>query len=359
MIANLASGITTTWTGNGATGPGNWTDAANWDNGVPTNNDIAQFDASGLANQPDLGASIQNMQQLQFNTSGWTVTSGAGGGIRFISGNVGIFNNTSSGTNTVSVESMTVNGSGDTMNWSVNSGSTLILNGTTLNRNAGSQLLGGGTIFLNQTDTTTGSTNTSGFSGTLLTGASGIFAAETSDLGGGIYGGVGTFTFDNFGNGTLTGTMAPGGDGVLLPQIGTLFLTSEDGNRSGLILDTGSTLAMDIGAAGPGDNDLIETDFNGGPSFSIGSGVTLALSGTIVQAGTYTLIEDIDNSGNFTGTFGAVTWNGADVTGNPDFQLNYGNDAITITLATIPEPSTYGLLVGLGVMLWVIRRRQN
>ncbi|WP_309386216.1 hypothetical protein [Cerasicoccus frondis] len=358
----LSLGDVTTWTGAGSTGSGNWTDAANWDNGAPGIDDTAIFSTTGMANQPDVGTSVLSIQQIQFDSAGWTISSGTGGGFIFRSGIEGIYNNVP-GVNTVSVDTMSVNSSSDTWNWQVVAGSTLVINGGDYNRNNGNVISGDGLIIVNAEDVGGNPSDTSGFTGTLLTGENGTFnigngtTSATST-----FGGIGALEFRKFNNGFIGGTIAPGGDGVLIPQIGALTFVSESTGRSGATFLSGSTLAMDIGTGGPGDNDKIETDFNGNPSLDIETGVTLALFGTIALDGTYVLIEDIDDSGDFSGTFETITWNGEDVTGDTDrFLLNYGNDQISITLTNVPEPSTYVVIIGLLAVCvtTACRRRQR
>ena len=55
------------------------------------------------------------------------------------------------------------------------------------------------------------------------------------------------------------------------------------------------------------------------------------------------------------GTFEIVTYNGSDVTSDPNVVVNYGSNSITLDL--IPEPATIGLF-GAASLAWLLRRRR-
>ncbi len=172
-------------------------------------------------------------------------------------------------------------------------------------------------------------------------------------------GGIGRLETVQYGNGQFAGTLAPGGDGILLPEIGTFTLGSENANRSGIDFLSGSTMAFDIGSGGVGDNDKVEIDFHNVPSLDIESGVTLALFGSTIQDGTYTLIEDIGTSANIEGTFDFITFNGVDVSSDGRFLVNYGVNDISVTLVSIPELSSFALFLGaLSACVLFLRRRR-
>ncbi|NJK91921.1 MAG: PEP-CTERM sorting domain-containing protein [Blastochloris sp.] len=109
-------------------------------------------------------------------------------------------------------------------------------------------------------------------------------------------------------------------------------------------LNNFSQLRLDIGVAGASDRLDIFGDLN----LNAGSTLDLLSLSGAWDGATYTLATF---TGLLTGTFGTII--GLDA----GYQINYGTT--DITLALIPEPSTYALLgLGLGA-LWLLRRKKS
>lgn len=150
--------------------------------------------------------------------------------------------------------------------------------------------------------------------------------------------------------------------GTLTPGVG-----GDTNYFSSLTLMGGSTNTFWIGNAahdmsevtnlvyGTGGAPVLNLDFSNG-------GYVWAPSGTV-----YTLYKDPSNGWNWDGTnqLFRLAWNGQlwsngatmsgiNGNGNANFKIIYGSDAISIE--TIPEPSTAGLLLGLTGVAYVVRR---
>jgi hypothetical protein len=247
----------------------------------------------------------------------------------------------------------------------VNAGNTLLFSGV-FTAGQGWTLQGSGTMVVDNTN----NNRINGFNAsliingtpTLLNRGSMQIAGNTEQLASGTIGGDGTFHIYSASDLEFTGTtLAPGGDGTAVggPEIGTLtFESALDTNRAELSLRSGTTVEIQIGTGGVGDNDKIL--FNGFTTNNINGkldiepGVTLSLSGGAIQNGTYTIISDIGNSAPFTGTFDTVLWNGSPIDPG-QFVVNYSADSIDVVV-TIPEPASLGLLGMFGARLLARRR---
>jgi fibronectin-binding autotransporter adhesin len=168
-------------------------------------------------------------------------------------------------------------------------------------------------------------------------------------------------------------------NGVTIGTGGGGTATLELGNAAGATLVTGtfalgSTLTLDSdanfifslnstgGGAGSGASSLTALgDVSLGGTFSIDDIATS--QGTLSLGDTFTVISTTANdlSGNFTNLA-----NGGTITDGPNtFQASYNDAAGTVTLTTVaavPEPATWGMIVaGLGMLVGIqrIRRRSD
>ncbi|MFA6286525.1 MAG: autotransporter-associated beta strand repeat-containing protein [Opitutaceae bacterium] len=123
-------------------------------------------------------------------------------------------------------------------------------------------------------------------------------------------------------------------------SIGTLTLAASQNFTA-----TTGTLNFTLGASNTSDKIM------GTGVFSL-TGTTLALDGATSVAGTYTL---------FSGFTGSNTVSGIIITGlNPAYSGVLGTDGIlTVSLASIPEPSTYAAILGVAVLGFVAYRRRT
>ena len=175
--------------------------------------------------------------------------------------------------------------------------------------------------------------------GTLFTGTT--FSNGTT----GVIGGSGTI------NGDLSlagGTLAPGNSiGTLTLANGTFAVTG----ASTFNVELGGTLADSLVFLTPG-------------TINLGSGL-LQLSLTLLSApaaGTnYTIMSIASGGTGYTGRFAGLANTGDAITASfastpYTFNISYLTNSITLT--SVPEPSTYALL-GTGLMLLALRRRRS
>lgn len=392
LSVHSSSAAVKTWTGLDATNPTYFGDGDNWTPSAAGFNDYNVYPAGSSVKTVQMVFSNGNslfrsgVNGINFQDAGWLITdtvvgSGGTGGIRYdFNGTVASIgsepygiNSSGAGINEIAsrFEFASANtlepGSGQPDRpITVNAGNTLLFSGTFV---AGSQwtLQGAGTMVVNNSN----NNDTNGFNAalringtpTLLNRGSMQIAGTSEELDSGTIGGDGVFHAYSAGDLEFDGTtLSPGGDGTAVggPEIGSLtFESGSDTNRTELSLRAGTTVAIQIGLGGVGDNDKLLFDGNSTDGINgkidIEPGVTLALSGGAIADGTYTIISDIGNSGAFTGTFDTVLWNGSPI--NPsEFVVNYGDDSIDVVVTLVPEPASLGLIGLIGVGLLSRRR---
>ena len=188
---------------------------------------------------------------------------------------------------------------------------------------------GTGTWNLSGTNTYTGATTVT--SGTLLingsTAAGSAFTVQT----GGTLGGSGTIL------GTVSvqtgGTLAPGNSPGLL-------------NTGALTLASGSTSAFQIDGTARGS---LYDAVNVTGAIVYGGTLELTFGYTPVLADTFNLFDFTSHSG----TFSAITFSNPLITGNLDYTTGI------LSLSTVPEPATWGLLAFSLTTVMVLRRRKR
>jgi len=207
---------------------------------------------------------------------------------------------------------------------------------------------GAGVVSLGGANTYTGATLVS--AGTLLVNGSVGASSAVTAASGATLGGTGTIN----GNTTISSgaILAPGESPGILTFNGTLTLNGTtnfelngltrgslyDGVNTGAGLFTlGGALNLNFGAA---TSNLAVYDL-----FNIGAGGSTGSFTSVVLAGTYSG-SLTNNLGTWTGTSGGYNFSFVEATGD-------------LSIAAVPEPSTY-LLLGLGLgSLWMLRRKQR
>lgn len=344
LITVAPLGAQTTWTGTADT---DWNNAANWSAGVPGS---AVFTGSVTANQPSITENV-TPSNITFESAGWTLgsagnsylpfnnLSSAGAGVNVIDGRLS-FGGNSNTPHTLNIDAgNTLHVTGNfTMNGvqTYSGGGNLVVDGT-ISSIDGAPL--GFNLFLNNA----GVTNLSN----KLSFASGMGLGGLSDMAVGGYGVIA------LGSGNF---LSPGYDPI--SPISALTFTSTS-NTAGLNLSNGK-LIMDLGTSlGINDQVIAGSGLTRSNGMTI-TGAELALRGTAVQMGSYTLLSE--SGGSITGTFGSITFNGAPA--DPGiFSLTYdpGNANIILNVAEtiIPEPRAYAAMLGLAVCGLVLMRRRR
>lgn len=159
--------VVCSWTG--AAGDGNYTTVGNWSgNLVPANNDTQDTAVFNGASRAVTVPANQNVREINFNTTGWTLGTGSLASIRTIS-------SSGLGVNTLNLPvNLTSSGS---YTWTVATGSNLVIAGAFSQRGSSIQLTGGGTLQVNSS--IAGNTGTVGSWGIhIIEGLLDIRAAE-------------------------------------------------------------------------------------------------------------------------------------------------------------------------------------
>jgi fibronectin-binding autotransporter adhesin len=204
---------------------------------------------------------------------------------------------------------------------------------------------GTGTWVLTGTSTYTGGTTVN--AGTLLLNGS---SAAAVTVNGGVFGGTGTIT--NAVSISDSGTLAPGNSPGTI-NTGTLSLTG--GN---------STIAMEISGTGVGQYDRINV--TGAVNLDGNGKIEVTMLSFVPQpTDIYFLILN-DGVDAISGTLNGIAQGGTFSSGGYTWQVSYeGNSATNsftggndLALQMVPEPSTLALLVGVGAVA-VLRRRRR
>lgn len=128
------------------------------------------------------------------------------------------------------------------------------------------------------------------------------------------------------------------------------------GNRVGVALRSGNTEVFSVYFEG-GTSQYQYTDAGGTSS----TGVSWAFD--TFQEFTFTLVSATSYSGTFAGNNISGTLSGASIDNilffNNQQELSPNGDALMRNLSIIPEPSNYGLFVGMTVCMVLLRRRRN
>jgi autotransporter-associated beta strand protein len=367
-LAPRANAADASWTGGVNT---TWSTAGNWTvGGPPVAGQTASFN-SAFSNQPNLtaNATVGELhmttgvgQNVTISASGaqiLTLTGVAGTGILIdnpnaftltITSNVAInadqaWTNNSGNLFTVSgtavalgANSLTVNGTGDTLISSVITGG----GGSTLTKD------GSGTLTITGNNTYDDATTVNG--GTLLvnnTAGSGTGMGNVTVNTGGTLGGTGTIT------GTVTvnagGTIAPGNGGN-----NTAILTT-----GALTLAATSNFQVNINGTTVGSG-YDQINVATGAVALTGSNLVVTVGTTLSVGQTFTILNKVA-AGAITGTFAQ----GSTVVGSDGtvFSISYtggtGNDVVlTVIQAAVPEPSTWmGGALAIAGLAFTQRRR--
>ena len=164
------------------------------------------------------------------------------------------------------------------------------------------------------------------------------------------------------GNGNIRSAVTVGAGGIIAPTVGNggkLIIAGGNITGTAVTMNNGSAFAFDLAAVTP--SQLRFTGFQAGDLALNG---TVSLNITNAKAGTFTLMSFFtDSSGTTAATSGVVSSGltlGSGFTGF-DALINYNPGTISLTLATsnIPEPSTYGVILGLAACAFVGSRRHR
>ncbi len=319
-----------------------------------------------------VGFSFGGTNNLNLGTGAVTMTQSSTtvnlGGTNSILTMGGILTNTASAGN----NSLTVNGSGNTLvlgGFNISNGGTaknegfagsgnIIVNGALAdNTSSGSSNVtysGTGTLTLNGASTYSGTTGIS----------SGVVFANnaTSSLGKGVVTISGTGVLAGNGTVVTSGVTAANAIAVNFTTGSTLSPSNGNGSISHLTfalstgtrmsVGSGTKLVFDLGAGGASDEVLVT-----GGSLAFGgqqfSDFTFNAE-TGFAPGTYTLMD----------TAAGISGLGANLTGTVDgfnatLSLANGSDDLILTVASVPEPSTWALMFGGLVLLGFFHRHRR
>ncbi len=336
LAASARAQTESAWTGEGSEGEGNWSDPVNWSAGVPNAADaVAIFPENLIANQPDLGAAAIALNSLSFTGSGWTLSGGSGGSLS-LQGKPATISSTANGLNTFAVHHLTGRTSADVPAIHVGKESLLVIAPKTTKRTADATITGEGVVAFKSEDLSDArALGITDFIGKLYVLAPGnIHVQGKVDRvhPQGLLGGNGRVRIFQYSVFKIEGTLAPGADGTLAPRIGELtFASGTPPHRVQVVMASGSSLEIDVGSGGPGDNDRVILDVhpNDKGGLVIEPGVTLKLSGETIRDGVYTIILGTNGSGPIKGKFESVLFNGAPAD-ERRVMVEYTDEAVTV-----------------------------
>jgi hypothetical protein len=273
LVIFLAPLRAQTWDGDTST---TFTSGSNWVGGVapafPTANIF--FPGAITPFQPNMNNAFQvGVQNLEFLGAGWTVSdTGTAGGFRLdASGTApgstipggGIYS-TGSGVNTINAHVIWAS-SAVAPKVRVDAGNTLVITGT-YSQSKVTEFSGAGTFVIAGPDKTTANFNT----GYNITNSNFTLyfnsvqdVSQSTNFTQGRIGGTGGLLGQDFQTTTFSGgTLAPGGNGTYGAEIESFQITGESASRHELTFAGGTTLEIQIGSGGVGNNDQLLLDLN-------------------------------------------------------------------------------------------------
>ena len=143
------------------------------------------------------------------------------------------------------------------------------------------------------------------------------------------------------GSGTIKGNVVASG-GIFTPN-GTLTI---DGNFTA---NEGASFSF---------NDLANDVIRATGTLALDSGIEIDLSNATLSTGTYTLFTS-DVSEGLSGSLDTDNFTGYDEDAWVLSDFENTGSSFSITVAAIPEPSTYALIIALGMTVFLIHRRKN
>jgi len=346
-----------TWTGNAA-GSNNFGNATNWNTGVVPNGVTATFGAipgTGDNTKVVNTTTARSLTGISIIDSGYSFTGSiaytlAGGGIDAGSG-LG----STSMTNNVTFSA--------NQTWSIQSGSSVLLNGATLTLGSSDLTFnGGGILVLNAARSGGGS----GAADTVVTGNSTLVfnsSDATNSVTGGnftvdagsVLAGTGRIHLNNNNRDLIMNGALSVGDLTLGSPVASSFAVARFGTGTGndFIFGDNSLLSMDLFSNGVNDELLAGS---AGLSTIINANVTLTLSNptgySFVNGDSY----DLFNFNSLTGTF--TTVNLPSLAGGLAWDQTNLYTSGVITVTAVPEPSAamMGALAVMGMAILARRR---
>jgi hypothetical protein len=242
------------------------------------------------------------------------------------------------------------------LNTSTTVSGTIVDGGSNSGTGGSLNKVGTGTLTLTGTNTYTGGTAIRG--GALLAnGASSTGTGYVTVMNGGSLGGSGTITTSGVtaGDAVLVQNGGAINQSLVTGGTGTSLLTLALHANSTVNLAPGATFAFDLGASGTND----EVQITGGNLTLHGQNFadfTFNALPSFTGAGVYDLFLT-DAPGDIIGALGTTT---GTVDGDPATLSVSNGQAVVLTVSTVPEPSTWALLLGgLTLLAWGYRRRTS